>query len=540
MRKLLFFLIFFGLLHFLAAETYYVDSPEVADLRYLYRRAGRAFPIGSYPVHGSDLLEAAEKLASRVRAADAGELEALIEKLAALDREEIFLRGSLAAAYQHRLRSSALLLGDEGLPEPGDFGRAFLSLDPFLELAAGGGTFRGIFIDAKADFRQAWTNDYSPVNNFVLPADRVNITFDLFSKGTLFWNGTWLDASLGRDTMHFGETPGGSLYPSRMIPCMDGLRLYVPLGPFRMDYYLATIPAKRARSGAPDVDPNEGSGGKEYFGFLEDAYPSTIVTALHRFQWNFGPVKAGLGATVVYARSGNMYLATDILPVSSWHNADIRPNNLNLVLDASWAALPGLTLSGTLGFDDISADIFGIPDSATPTIPAWILQAEYGARGESLRADFLLEAGWTHYLWGNFAFRSNDTWGDVPLARAIYRYAPNNSAVLLPLTSPYGPGALWGRLVSTLGLPQRGLSFSADLLVLGKTEGVNLVTTPYDRNDDLNDAARILWISLDLPVQYTWQFMELKFSPALIIRNRKAAFECTLGARFKLGGTTFL
>jgi hypothetical protein len=512
------------------------------ELRYFYRQAGRAFPIGSYPAHGSDLLEAAEGLLPQARAADAEALGELIEKLSSTNNGKIALRGFLGASYQHRFRSSSLLLEAGKLKEGLDFRRAFLSFDPLLELSAGGGYFTGLFIAAEADFRRSWTGDYGPVNNFLFPAERLNIAFDVFSRGIISWNGAALDLSLGRDALHVGENPGGSLYPSRLLPYLDGFRLGAALGPFRMDYFLSAIPAKEADH---DVDPNQGATGT-YFGFLEDEYPSTILMALHRFQWNFGPVKAGLGATVVYARSNNAFLFTDILPVSSWHNADIRPNNLNLILDCTWAVFPGLSLSGMLGFDDISADIFGVPDSETPTIPAWILQAEYGLRGEKLRADFLLEAGGTHYLWGNFTFNSTKIWGDVPLARAIYRYAPNNRAVLLPLSSPYGPGALWGRLVSTLGLPLPGLSLSADLLVLAKTEEpgagrlVNQVDTPYERNDALESAPRVLYLSVDLPLRYARRFWELQLSPALIVRNRRAALECTLGARFRLGGGAVL
>jgi hypothetical protein len=521
----------------LFGEIFYIQSPEVADLKYLYRLEGKAFPINSYPVHGSDLLDAAKNLLP-LKEAPRRELEELIKKLSPYD-DKLFLRGSLSAAYQHRLRSSELLL-DEGDVKNGlDFGRGFLSFDPFLNFAAGGGGFTGIFINSQADFRPAWTDDYTPVNNFILPADEINITFDVFTKGMISWNSKNIDIFLGRENLHFGETAGASLYPSARLPYMDGFRLYVPLGPFSMDYLLSTIPAKKAKN---DVDLNVGldnvqNGVNPYFGFTEDPYPSTIMTALHRFQWNFGPLITGFGASVIYVRSNNMFVLTDALPVLSWHNADIRPNNLSLIFDITWTIYRGLSFTGMFGFDDINADIIGVADSETPTIPAWILQLEYGIRERSFKADFLLEAGYTHYLWGNFAFRSADVWGDIPLARAIYRYAPNNTAVLLPLNSPYGPGVNWGRLVAAMELPGLKSKVSLDILLLSQIKNVNLVDTPYERDGSMDHAPHNFYLSMDMPFIYTWNSFEFKLAPALIFKNKETAFECTFGIRFKLDGT---
>jgi hypothetical protein len=239
-----------------------------------------------------------------------------------------------------------------------------------------------------------------------------------------------------------------------------------------------------------------------------------------------------------------MFLMTDILPITIWHNSDIRPNNLAMVLDASWALYPGFTLSGILGFDDLNASIFGIGDSGVPTIPAGILQLEYSLSGNKVYGDFLLEAGYTHFLWGNFGYDGEPgdgvPWGGVYMARAIYRYSPNNNGVLLPLTSPYGPGAVWGRLVSLLRFSAvPSFTVSADMLLLSKARDANLVMA-YERNDDLEWGNRIWFFALDLPCSYIWHALEFKFIPSLIIGNGKAAFECTLGLHYNVKGKTYL
>jgi hypothetical protein len=530
----------------LFGETYGIQSPEVSELRYLYRRGARVFPFFSYPVHGSDLLGAAKKLRGGLYGEDAAALDRVIEDLAAYDRRAILIRGGLSAAYQHRFRTGELLIDKGPVPNGADFRRAFLSFPPVLDLSAGGGGFTGFFLEAEAILRPAWGDDYTPDNNFFFPASQFDITFDVINKGVLSWNGTYFDTFFGRDNNHFGDTPGGSLYPSKDLPYMDGLRFMAALGPFSMDYLLSTIQPKEALY---DVDPNTSdlkartpavSSSKDSFGFMTNKNPSIILSVLHRFQWNFGRVKTGVGANVVYVRSNNMYTITDISPLMSWHNADMRPNNMNLVLDFSWALYPGFTLTGMLGFDDINGDIFGIPDSGTPTIPAGILQLEYGIRRDKFRGEFLVETGYTHYLWGNFAYETDDTWGTAPLARGIYRYSPSKQGVILPLTSPYGPGVIWGRLVSTITLPRYNLSIGADLLVLTKNEDVNLIDTWYTSKDPTHRSHRIWYVSLDLPCTYTWKYLDFYLSPALLLRDTRAAFECTLGVKVTLAGKQFI
>jgi hypothetical protein len=530
-------------------ELFYEDSAEVNLLRRLYRQNGRTLPFNSYPVHGSDLVDMGERLLP-LSGTDQRLLEELLERLK--PGEGFVLRGSLGAAYEHRFRSDSILVDEGVIKNAEDVRRAYLGFSPFLSFGGGVEKFTGPYTELRVELRPPWKEKFDPYNNF-MPLPEIDISFDLLSKGILGWNGKYMDIFFGRDRVHFGHNQGASLYPSGRLPYQDGLRLYAPLGPFSFDYLLATIQPKRAPRTEPNVDndvnPNKGARdpstgalnpNSTAFGFMDGANPTTILTAIHRFQWNFGFLKAGAGGTVVYARSNNMFLMTDILPLFVYHNADIRPNNLNLVFDLSWTFYPGFTLTGIVGFDDINAKIFGIPDGSVPTIPAGILQLEYGTAWEPLALEFLLEGGYTHYLWGNYAFGdANEVdWGEAPLARAIHRHSPNNEAILLPLTSPYGPGTIWGRLVSALDFPKIDLHVTADILILSKLDEVNLVHTAYAEDRAVKNGKRILYVSLDLPCTYTWKYMEFLVSPALLIRDRKAALECTLGLRFRLGGSS--
>ena len=90
--------------------------------------------------------------------------------------------------------------------------------------------------------------------------------------------------------------------------------------------------------------------------------------------------------------------------------------------------------------------------------------------------------GYTHYLWGNFALAPGTNVDST--ARAIDRFYLDGGNALLPLTSPYGPGATWFELSSILtGIDW--IQASARLWFLSRQtdpatgEPVNLVDTPY-------------------------------------------------------------
>jgi hypothetical protein len=191
------------------------------------------------------------------------------------------------------------------------------------------------------------------------------------------------------------------------------------------------------------------------------------------------------------------------------------------------------------GFDDISARSLGLPDGDIPTIPAGIFQLEWSAASASLFQSYLLEGGYTHYLWGNFAYTDNPPeWYGVYLARGIYRWTPNKNAVLLPLTSPYGPGALWGKFRADFRFFRRHITAGAELLFLVKNSGANLVDTPYRADEGLNGYDR-WFLALDIPLRYAWRNLGFSLSPALLWGSGGAALECTVGIRWSLEGSSW-
>ena len=560
--KKFFLLIFLAIIIFpLWGEYYYPDDPELKNIIHLTHRMGKVLPFSSFPVHGSDILDYAESLltdraVNRLNDSDFALLEQLIEGLEKQKEGKVLVRGGFTTAYEHRFSTGEINIDEMGVPNAEDFRRAYLNFPPMLSLYAAAGTFDGIYIAGNFGFRPSWENDFSPMNNFFT---KVDIRFDITDKGILAWNGNYFNLSVSRDTVHWGNPLGSTFYPSVILPYMDSLRLNVPLGPFSFDYMLASIMPKKAGPGYKDVDSTlfedygydniniyKSNPLGDYFGFMKDltdTNPSVILVAAHRFEWNFGKIKTGAGGVIVYARSNNQFLITDILPVMIYHNADSAPNNLSLILDAQWAFFPGFCFSAMLGLDDLNAKSIGIPDGQIPTIPGMILQLEYSMNSPKLFQSYIFEAGYTHYLWGNFAYTDDPKeWYGVHLARAIYRYNPGKYAVLLPLTSPYGPGALWFKLKSNHLFSNVNLNIGSELLFLAKKNGVNLVDTPYRKQDSLNGFDQ-LFVALDIPVTYKMDTkagqLEFFVSPSLFFGTGGTAFECTLGVQWRLEGSKY-
>jgi len=215
---------------------------------------------------------------------------------------------------------------------------------------------------------------------------------------------------------------------------MDILRLTLPLGRLSLDFMISSLENTRALEEA-GVNEDPSSLG---FSFAEDGVPGvTVVLAnLHRFEYDFGFLRAAVSGLCVYAREDNAFVLADFFPVFSWHASDIKPNNLSLIFDLDAVLFPGFRVMAQFGFDDISTKGLGIGDSDIPTIFAGIAGLQYTRALSFATLDLYAEAGYTHYLWGSF----NDKWY---LGRAIYRLELDRDTHALPLTSPFGPGTVW-------------------------------------------------------------------------------------------------
>ncbi|HET7838611.1 MAG TPA: hypothetical protein VFL04_02540, partial [Rectinemataceae bacterium] len=398
------------------------------------------------------------------------------------------------------------------------------------------GLAMGVTIQAKPEFNRDYHGGYfAPSNAFPIMAEEQ----DFLTRGVLSWTSPHLDLAIGRDRVGYGDDVRGSIMPGSSLPYLDAIKGELRLGPARLDWMVANIESKqsweaRAFGSDYDVEPNLGvAPPTSLFGFETSDTPTAIYEMFHRISWDFGALRFELAENYIVARPSNRLVVTDLLPLSVWHNANEVPNNDTLYINATWKPSEDLKLAFQGGFDDINGEILGIPDSGN-TIPAAVLGLTWAKDTGAGEFGLYTELGYTHYLWGSFSAHGQiGIKYDDPLARAIYRLDLDNGAGLIPLTSPYGPGALWFLASGGLELGGSGLRLGTELLVLGKNTEANLIATPYDKT--IQDAPWELFASLKLPVRYRTGSIDLTASPDLCLRNRQLWLEAAfvLGYHFR-------
>jgi hypothetical protein len=531
----------------LGAQEYLRDSPTSIRLRRLYLLAGKVFPISAYPVARKELLAAAEELRAKTLSPEMEKyIEDLIASVEPAPTKGARTAAGLIASYDLRAGDGALMIEDQSKVTNGiDVRRDYVDPPPFLKFAGSLESSTGLSIQVGAESRREWAFDLAKADNIPLLGKEGNwfaMENHFFTKGVLAWENDSFRIALGRDKLHLGGGSGSTLMHAGDLPYLDSLRLTAPLGRWKYDWIVSTISSERARFDDVDTyfpDEFDSAGVAGAFGFEKSMNPSTIFYNVHRAQWSGDRARFAVAGQMLLARKNNMFTLTDFLPVSSWHNAEVSPNNLCLVFDASYAIVPGLAIHATAGFDDITAQMVGFSDASIPTIDAYLVSADLAFDSPGIAWDGFLEGGYTHYLWGNFDGKATSGGDRALLSRAIGRYKTDSRAMLLPLTSPYGPGALW--LKARLGaVPKRNvgpsiLRFGSDILVLSKNTKANLLETPYRSDEVIAKAPRRISVEAAIEGGLGYRNLDLLLRPSIRIIGGELGFSLGLTAKFTLG-----
>ena len=121
------------------------------------------------------------------------------------------------------------------------------------------------------------------------------------------------------------------------------------------------------------------------------------------------------------------------------------------------------------------------------------------------------------------------------LARMQYRYlASDGEAILLPLTSPYGPGAVWCKAGGSLALGASGFTLGAELLYLAKNPLANLITTEVYDNTTAPSADCVHYLEFSVPARYRYRAWLAGLTPALLWREGDWSFELSALASYRL------
>lgn len=510
--------IFFGLLIFLSFpvfsyRTYGPEAEPVIRLTRLYSQKGMVFPVSGYPLTAETLVRLAEELISSGITGEAEEeAELLIESIRKAP-------GPAQWGVETDIGLEGRLTGDYQWDEYRDFNERF-NLFPdmlFMGLFAEKKDLPGFYISFGIK-REYQPGNIPSSNLFIASADDPFRMENYFIRaGYLAWQNDFFDIRFGRAPVHYGDSRFSTFLPSVKIPYLDSFEYRVRLGALEMVSYFSTLENRISSeewefftNGGSLEDPRSGKyllmDDDYWFYFSEDQILDTaaddslpfgfdqtiILNAMHRFTYTGKKLSLGVTGLVVVARQSNEFALGDIFPVFSWHNGFVGSNNMLLLLDGLWAVYPGVDLYFQAGWDDINAtDIFGIPDNGNiPTIGAYLLGVSYESPGQKVPISGTVEIGTTHYLWGNFHGYSGDYNDGIYLARAIYRYMSQQGVQVLPLTSPYGPGAFWvdGEFHF---FKNRMLSGEINLSYLSRNTLASLISTSYFADSAVEDGTRV-------------------------------------------------
>lgn len=314
-----------------------------------------------------------------------------------------------------------------------------------------------------------WVSEYDRLDQFSIPwgdpGNRIASENNTFTTSFLAFPTFFGRMSLGRQHVSFGPSNLSNLLVAQDVPFLDSIVLEIPMGRWTAHQAIATLENRRA---VGDLQVDFARAGYNYGITL-------IVLSSRRFVWAGDTIDLGIGTQVVLSRPYNAYQLGDVLPIYSPHNSDVGVTNTSLALDAKLTRWPAAEPYLIVGVDDINGNVLGISDTEIPTM--WGVVA--GVTGTlplgqgSLQYD--TEFVGTHYLWGSYI----DSWA---LSKSIYRLHTDGGNLILPLSSPYGPGRLSWTTRLMLDLT-RTLSGELHLLLLAGDPSVDLVSTPYATGD---------------------------------------------------------
>ncbi len=445
--------------------------------------------------------------------------------------------------YQYRARTEEHLIETAAIKNGIDLMRSFFDRPPFARLLLQGTTSYGFGAIGEMALRDQWTGDYFRTDNLpVMGVEGDPLRFENFfiSKAAVYYESHGFNIHFGREKPDYNGILPGGLLPGTRLLYLDAVKASGQIGRMKIDWLVATIPALESWDGQ-DVDPNAGTLplGSTYYGFEAEPFstnpnPTTIVEGMNRLSWDLGRLSLGVTDHAMMAKRNNRFYITDFIPVISRHQASVSQTNNSMVFDIGWEPLDGLRFAVQAGFDDINANFLSVGDTGSPTVDAYVAGLDYASATSIGDLRIRAETGYTHWLWGNYD--GAEIWPNDqnPFLRFQYRYLSDSGGLLLPLTSPYGPGAIWASLSGSLKPSELGLELGADFLYLSKNDEANLIDTEALDNTTTAGAHRTQFVSLALPLRLRAGFWEIAIEPEFCLLDGDFWFELSIGSAFRL------
>ena len=518
-----------------AADLFDDDLDE--SVREAYAATGRVFPTAVFPRSRDSLHGLIRELGTLSDSSDNAASDGTAGRQPDADRaaETLdFREGALRLLIDLDLQPEAYL---EANREDLSFLESLEREEPLLRFNTAYGIDGGPQLVTQTVLQREY--DVELPTNIPVPADGNPAPFEnnFIYTGYLYVPGEYLSTTFGRQQVHFGPSSRSSLMASDRLPYLDAARFSLTLGRLRMTHLVSTIENTASDAevdaGMPEVLADEDwNHGDQY------AYGKNIIFYnVHYFEYAWDRLRLGIGGQMLISRPMNQFQLGDFFPVFSWHNADIVPNNMCLVLDASYVAAPGLEIYTQAGLDDVSAETFGIADGELPTIPAYIAGLRYRRDTDGPVAFRPLSRADTPTTCGEISTKSSCSAarfiGRTPMRARKACRSPLRT-VQAPLgarRSVRGVGGEAGQRPDTTGAarePAFELGFS--YLIRVENTRANLYDTPYRASKRVANAPRRVLHRLALrPVYRPAPTMGLYAEPALLLDDGALGFEATLG-----------
>lgn len=259
--------------------------------------------------------------------------------------------------------------------------------------------------------------------------------------------------SLGRFPLHLG--PGHhSLSITDAVP-LDGLRFSAAYAGVQATHALGILSAEPADQDIPEVwldDP--------LYGFET----VNLLLVVHYLEIPLHWIRFGLGSQNLSAVPVGRILPESFLP--GWGDPDSGLVNAQLVTDMTAVVSPWGEVYLQAGLQRPVEGWGSVPDTF-----AVLGGTRLQIRTEAADTRVGLEGGWTAADWGSFP-------QERALARFVQRGALGRGTRVVPLTSPYGPGAVWGGATVDVRTAE-GFLFGFELDIQGTAEGADLVSSPF-------------------------------------------------------------
>lgn len=527
-----------------ARELFSREDGAVRELVDLYAQASRIFPVSRFPMSRKELAAVADRLAEAVPSLS-DKIQDYEGRYLSGDKGALGIEGSIGAAYDQSLESRKFSFDGAPFYRSLDTAKNFRFADPFA--STGGALSIGgkAEIALRADIMRRFNSDPASSTNWFSsdPGTPIGIENDFVQEGYLWYDFDPLTLQFGRASANMGSMRD-SLEVSDRIPYLDELRLILPMGPASIDLIVASLETRASKEEIAelpvfDIPSDAGL-------IARNEIRSMSLLSVHRFEWAFPRARFALSEQYVVSRRNNSYSLGDFFPVFNWHQSDLTPNNVTIYLDADVALFQDARIMCQFGLDDFNAGTVGIGDDSTPTIPAGMLAFEYSPEIAGTKADFYLEGGATHYLWGNY-----DNYGvsngttDVYsyLARNIYRWRlyVDGDTIDMPLTSPYGPGAEWAKLEVSTGTLWGVVKPKLTILLLSMNDLANLVTTKYVNDPAVSNAPRTDTLAVGITMDaHFLKYCSASVAPALYFQGGNVTSELTFSLRIGAKGSAAL